>query len=82
MAKLSKPSRPKGTKGEPPQSTDTLDLPNNLSRLEGGALKDLSFKVPVEFHRELKSFGAAHGRSMRSLLEEGFDLIKAKYGNS
>lgn len=40
----------------------------------------LNFKVPVEFHREFKSYAAQHGISMVELLQEGFRLIKKQDG--
>jgi len=43
---------------------------NNMS----DKLKDMSFKVPEEFHRRYKSAAAMHGIQMKDILEQSFEL--------
>lgn len=54
---------------EPSRRTGTAEDGSNRTT-------PLNFKVPVEFHREFKSYAAQHGMSMVELLQEGFRLIK------
>lgn len=75
MAKVPPPG--KGTKGQPPLPSQTLQ---NIDRPEAGTLEALNFKVPPEFKREFKTFAAVHGIKMVDVLREGFDLVKARRG--
>ena len=74
MAKVPAPRG--GRKGLPPGPAAAGD---NLARPAGAALKPLNFRVSPEFHREFKTFAAAHGRSMVAVLYEAFDLVRAKH---
>ena len=73
MAKIGPPPK-RSTKGTPP--TADAARPANLDRPEPGDSKPLNFRVPTEFHRELKSYAANHGISMLDVLVESFRLLK------
>jgi len=60
---------------EPVRKTETAVEESGSNRTT-----PLNFKVPVEFHREFKSYAAQHGISMVELLREGFRLIKEQDG--
>jgi len=64
-------------KGAPPPMENTV---GNLQKIEPNKETPLNFKVSSAFHQEFKIYAASHGFSMKELLEEGFLLIKAKYG--
>lgn len=67
----------KSKKGPPPKPQPA---PANLDKPDLAHFKPLNFKVPGDFHREFKTFAAAHGKSMLELLREGFDLVKKQWG--
>ena len=67
----------KSKKGAPPPMENTV---GNLKKAEPNRESPLNFKVPSEFHQEFKIYAATHGFSMKELLEEGFKLVKEKYG--
>jgi hypothetical protein len=50
----------------------------NLSRPSEGKLKDLSFKVPLEFWQEFKTAATTQGMTMRDYLEECFRFYQDK----
>jgi hypothetical protein len=70
MAKI--PTKP-STKGTPPAPARVID---NLARPEREPLVTLGFKTSPTFQREFKAYAAAHGISMRHLLERAFEVIK------
>jgi HicB-like protein involved in pilus formation len=76
MARIGPPPK-RSTKGTPPPATDAA-RPANLDRPAPGDWKPLNFRVPTEFHRELKSYAANHGVSMLEVLIEGFRLVKER----
>lgn len=53
---------------------------HNLKQPQSGDLKPMNFRVDPAFHREFKTYAAAHGLSMVDLLREGFDLVKEHRG--
>jgi len=55
------------------------DVGSSLSP-DSATLAPLNFKVPLEFHREFKTFAAQHGKKMVEVLQEAFASIKDKYG--
>jgi hypothetical protein len=57
----------------------TAARPANLDRPEPNKLKPLNFKVPYEFHRELKTYASSHGMSMLDVLLESFRLFKEQH---
>jgi hypothetical protein len=61
----------------PPAVTDAT-RPANLDRPAPGDFKPLNFRVPVQFHRELKSYAANHGKSMLDVLIESFRLLRER----
>jgi hypothetical protein len=75
MAKI---PAPQSKKGKPPEPTAA---PANLEKPDPNDLKPLNFKVPAEFHREFKTYAAAHGMSMLVLLREAFELVKKQQGS-
>jgi hypothetical protein len=74
MAKIPAPQSKKGKPPEPQQA------PANLDKPDPSDLKPLNFKVPAEFHREYKTWAAAHGTTMLEVLREGFELVKKQRG--
>ena len=66
------PQKP-SSKGLPPSEVNTLD---NLVRPEREPLEGLNFKINPAFKREFKTYAAAHGLTMASLLMRGFELVK------
>jgi hypothetical protein len=65
MAKVSKlPNRKINRKGTPPPPQESVD---NLRKAPTGELKDLNFKVPVDFKKEFK--GYAHENDFASMVE-------------
>jgi hypothetical protein len=44
------------------------------------SLTSMNFRVPLEFHRQFKTYAAQHGVSMVQLLQEGFRLVKEQRG--
>ena len=80
MAEIKKLRTGKGTKGVA-QAIDTPATQTaNLERPESGATDTLNFRVSPEFKREFKAFAAGHGITMRTLLEEGFQLVRERRG--
>lgn len=75
MAKVPPPKASR--KGAPPPIEKTV---GNLEKPAPNELAPLNFKVPVEFHREFKTYAAQRGVSMVDLLQEGFRLIKEQQG--
>jgi len=51
-------------------------LPQYEKRPANG--KPLNFRVSLEFHREFKTYAAAHGKTMLEVLMEGFSLVKRR----
>jgi hypothetical protein len=43
---------------------------------QSDSLVSLAFRVPPEFHREFKTYAAAHSISMVELLEKAFEALK------
>ncbi len=73
MAKI--PAPKKTRKGAPPALNRTV---GNLDKPAPSELTPLNFKVPVEFHREFKTYAAQRGMSMVELLQQGFQLVKQR----
>ncbi|HYG98892.1 MAG TPA: hypothetical protein VD837_07155 [Terriglobales bacterium] len=71
MGKATSHRRPAGA-----SATRAKSEPAELS-----ALTPLNFKVASDFHREFKTFAAQHGKKMVEVLQEGFVLLKEKYGH-
>ena len=61
----------------PPPTSST---PSNLHQPVGG-LKDLNFKVPVDFHQEFKMCAVQDGLKMNELLRVMFDHYRRTYNN-
>lgn len=63
-----------------PQPKIELEAPNHMN-VSADIEKNMSFKVSNEFHLRFKATSAASGKSMKELLEEGFELwLKAHNG--
>lgn len=50
----------------------------NTHKREDGKVVDLNFKVPAELHREFKIFAVANDMTMKDVLIQAFDALKAK----
>lgn len=51
-------------------------MDDNHGERNNAELKDMSFKVPVQFHYEFKLEAHIAGLTMRTLLEKSFDAYK------
>jgi len=55
---------------------EEFEMDDNPGERNNSELKDMSFKVPVEFHYEFKLEAHTAGITMRTLLERSFDAYK------
>lgn len=63
-----------------PTSRVRTPRPQRSSKHVAAALTPLNFKVPLEFHRDFKTFAAQHSKKMVEVLQEAFALLKEANG--
>lgn len=80
---MAAPSKKPGSKGLPPQPTQTTHVVgNHTSKPEPGTTVPCNFRVSPEFRRRLKAFAVAHDMSMVEVFETAVNEYMERKGGA
>ncbi|QFT86804.1 hypothetical protein FIU88_19020 (plasmid) [Halomonas sp. THAF12] len=80
---MAAPSKKPGSKGLPPQPTQTAHVVgNHTSKPEAGATVPCNFRVDPEFKKRLKTFAATHDMSMVEVFETAVNEYMERKGGA
>ncbi|QOI58067.1 hypothetical protein [Rouxiella badensis] len=76
---MEKPKRSISKLAPPADNEPTLNVTGKGAEPDF-ATKPIQLKVPISKHKEMKSYAAEQGITMREMLLEGYELLKSKRG--